>query len=385
MKLLIIFVVVSFGHFSVYANTCLDYLNLAKTNQESFYFPNSTYHRLNYINNESDAVETDAIDTSVNNVLSYLNRVTTSLGRSVGGVKSVFYPASGSDAITAFRSFEGAETVIGLDSNPFAPNDLEDVRLLPTFKERTQYDVWGDVTVSGRIPITDRSYRVVRSSIAEIVLKDLKTHYPNLVVHEISRIDTKPYDSDDEGNVATNGIIKFSIEPGAPIRQYIHIHLPLIGGGASHKNMPEFMFLVDLVLNYGFQGLIAKAAMGNIFFRPTTEEDLKRRQENYPSSPSFYDRSKLDEPESPGFRAVRHLSENGGIFIDGDGAGFSSSEFINSDFVSFTIKPSRAGNEWIYTGKGGVSGKEYGYYKYKFGYAGEKIEIHFYTPTPRNN
>ncbi len=379
MKYLIfVFLTVSVNSNSL-ASICTEYLSIPSDPQKSFYFPNSTYTALNFANNQVNAADYE-LDTSVNNVLSYLNKVTSSLGRTFGGVKTVLYPASGSDAITAFRSFESATTVIGLDSNPFISDDKNDISFLTKPKNRLNYDVWTDVTRADRKYITDNSYVPIHGSILEIVITDLKAHYPDLVIHEVIRVNTRPAGHGIDNETATNGIVRFSEEPGSPIREYIHVHLPLVERAAAHDNKPEFLFLIDLILDYGFQGLISKAAMGGIFYKPTTEEDLIRNKEMFPRYPDFANPDRLNSPETPGFRAIRHISFNGGIMIDGDGVGRVPSEVLDANFVSLSISPERTGNEWIYTGTGGVSKKEYGYYKYKFGYSGEKIEVLLYTP-----
>ncbi len=103
----------------------------------------------------------------------------------------------------------------------------------------------------------------------------------------------------------------------------------------------------------------------------------------FPQYPDLADPDKLNKPETPGFKALRYISDSGELMIDGDGVGSSTSEFIDANFISLSIHPAIAGNEWIHTGAGTVSNKKYGYYKYKFGYAEEKIEVHLYTP--KNN
>lgn len=349
---------------NTFANTCANFLKAQSTTNKSFAFPNSTYHRLIFQNRAPTNEDVFKLDPAMSNVLDHLDKMTFQLSQFTDGINSVFYPGVGSDAATAFRIFGISKTIIGLDANPFISPKKINIRYLEKPKERLSFEIWSDVNEIDRKYLNADTYIPIRADIVEVVITDLKAHYPDLVIHSVLKVITKPSTFSSHSRHATNGIISFSEYPGGPIREYIHIHLPLIKEAGKYGNDPGFLYLLDHILSFGFQGVIARGSM-NLFHPPATLKGIDQLSAYTPKHLNM----KVETTERPGFRAVRHLSENGGIFIDGDFSAGERNQDVNA--IIFDIDPAKAGNEWIERRQN---------YKFKFGYNGAKLRILFYKP-----
>lgn len=222
-------------------------------------------------------------------------------------VKTVFYPASGSDAVTAFKIFEEAELIVGLDNNPFiADVNQESIAFLPVSKTRESFDMFSEVNFANGS----------NHSAAEIILTDLKFLYPELVVESLEVISSASLRK--SGSYALGGRIQFRPNPAGPLKTYIHLQLPLIGQ-ITKKNDIGYEYIVEQLLGYKFDAVLAKASMS--FFSPN---------ETYYSSQEI--------PYSIGMKVMKQLRDSKGVFVNADGEAMMPNLLSGGLSASRTLK-----------------------------------------------
>lgn len=232
----------------------------------------------------------------------FIDHAVSELMKTVHGIspKSVFYPAAGNDAISAFKMFKDADLIVGLDSNPFVnKKDYRrgaKVEILPQPHKRDRYDSFGDVGKLG-----DEIYDV-----ATVILTDLKFYYPNLIIESV---ETLKFPSErQKEDYALGGKIQFREYRGGPLKTYLHIQLPYIytSTPSLHSRFDQreegndigYAYLIDDLLNQKFDVIIAKASMN--FFHG----DNVRNSSLFPN------------PIGPLF--IEKLSENKGVLLNMD-------------------------------------------------------------------
>lgn len=156
---------------------------------------------------ESKEFSLDAIDRLA-------NAIRIRRGRQV---RSVFYPAAGFDAGTAFRVFPDADLVIGVDKHPFADwNSGKTTEFQQVRSKMWQVEVdagWhfvGDVQALGHL-----SDAIVQSIRKLDSGKRLVRIRRVLAIEGSDTVESRP---------AIHGIVEFDHGAGTPLRRYVHVH-----------------------------------------------------------------------------------------------------------------------------------------------------------------
>lgn len=259
--------------------------------------------------------------------LSFIGQTSSDLMKDYVGreIKSVFYPAAGNDAITAFKMFSDADFIVGLDSNPFVDKKKYrrgmTVTLLKQQYKRDRYDRFEDV---GRIE--DVSYDILT-----VVLTDLKFHYPEIIIESIEVLN---FPSERESvDYALGGKIEFREKKGGPLKTYMHIQLPYRYtattvanskyGEKEEGNDIGYAYLVEELLRQRFDVVMAKASMSFFQAEPTTDSTIFSN--------------------AIGPRFIKALIKNKGVFVNMDMFGLdnviaASSEPLDvSNSVTFAL------------------------------------------------
>lgn len=362
--------------FDAKAFVCLDFLNTKVNSEFSFFIPQSDFRKVEFIDVEIDSNHF-VVDKNMDLFLEHLNQMLLSL-QPAQNVETVFYPAIGSDAITAFRVFSKANLVIGVGTDPFISEGRKNVSYLDRPKIREGWDVVGKT-------LGVSSVSNDQADVVEIVIADLKNYFPNLVVVDI--IEARSQKVGSLGRHSVSGVLRFRESPGGDLKTYVHLHTPILDQRELLAiNDPAFSYLNDYVLQYGFQAVIAKASMNvfhkidfNMFMQPIHKFEGVVRELAYEFGHmlkefSFLSMEYLNQ-ERVGYMAIDYLINNGGLLVDGDGVGLHkngrlSQETKNDNYSIYSLKP-----EDILDFEQSASGK----LSYEFGYVRD-VDIFVFDP-----
>lgn len=315
----ILFFGLFFIHLNAKANLCFDYLESKNFNESPILIPQSDYRRIEFIDSEIDPNHfiINEVTEPVYNHLSEMLRML----RYSGNVNTVFYPAVGSDATTAFRLFKDANVVIGMGTDPF----ITDGRMSVSYLSKPKVNMGWD-TVGQTLELDPQLKN--KGDLVEIVITDLKNHFPDLIVVNIFEARSrKPGTS---GGHSISGVIQFMEYPGGPLKTYLHLHVPKLTEVVSVVfNDPRFSYLKDFVFDYGFQAAIAKASMGQFFYNDLETSLARERHSMYSAKQFSYNVENALKAfpdlsmeylyqDRIGFMAIDYLKKNGGILVDGD-------------------------------------------------------------------
>lgn len=210
-------------------------------------------------------------------------------------VKTVLYPASGYDGAMPFKLFEKAEIVIGVDNHPF----IGDLNREFNVDYGSSGNGWGGYTVVADI---DRL-----GSTAETIIGQLMFFFPAVRLRRVLSFQAPGYEKHE-----SNGIIEFDTGPGTFIRKYIHIQSSL----PAEKYSKELSDWIKKVFALNFNAVVFKASMSTFF---ETSEGYGEWEGNYLSSDFL--------------SIINHLSEKGGLLLNGDGK-FSTTQRLNLKNIS---------------------------------------------------
>lgn len=192
--------------------------------------------------------------------------VTQFLGHKL--VKTVFYPAAGSDGVLGFKLFEDARLVIGLDDHPFY---LSDQRIISTDIKVLQEQSYGWEFANE----IGESRTLAESFFNKLYMRFPEARVLNVLVSKNRRLE------------GMNAIIDFDLGEGTEIRRYIHV----FADSKRKKYLSEMV--EEILIQNNIEAVIAKGSME--IFKPGTKD---------------YD--------TFGKELIDHMINKKGILVDGD-------------------------------------------------------------------